>query len=54
MIVSGYPDTAVNSNDKIKNQNTNVLEFIQKQPGYKGQIAVFSTWVPAVRYIRNK
>src|ERR1700733_5789301 len=34
-IFTGYPDTAVNSNDKILNRNTNVLEFIQKQPGYK-------------------
>ena len=43
-IFTGYPDTAVNSNDKIKNPNTNVLEFIAKQPGYKDRIAVFSTW----------
>jgi len=43
-IFTGYPDTAVNSNDKIKNRNTNVLEFISKQPGYKDRIAVFSTW----------
>jgi hypothetical protein len=43
-IFTGYPDTSVNSNDKIKNPNTNVLEFIAKQPGYKNQIAVFSTW----------
>lgn len=43
-IFTGYPDTAVNSNDKIKNPNTNVLEFIAKQPGYKDHIAVFSTW----------
>ena len=43
-IFTGYPDTGVNSNDKIKNPNNNVLEFIQKQPGYKGKIAVFSTW----------
>jgi Type I phosphodiesterase / nucleotide pyrophosphatase len=52
-IFTGYPDTAVNSNDKIKNPNTNVLEFIQKQPGYKGQIAVFSTW-DVFPYILNK
>jgi hypothetical protein len=43
-IFTGYPDTGVNSNDKIKNPNTNVLEFIAKQPGYKDRIAVFSTW----------
>lgn len=43
-IFTGYPDTAVNSNDKIENKNTNVLEFINKQKGYEGKIAVFSTW----------
>jgi hypothetical protein len=34
----------VNSNDKIKNKNTNVLEFINSQKGYTGKLAVFSTW----------
>ncbi len=43
-IFTGYPDTAVNSNDKIENKNTNVLEFINKQKGYEGKVAVFSTW----------
>lgn len=43
-IFTGYPDTAVNSNDKILNKNTNVLEFINRQKGYKGKVAVFSTW----------
>ena len=52
-IFTGFPDTAVNSNDKIKNSNTNVLELIQKQQGYKGQIAVFSTW-DVFPYILNK
>jgi len=43
-IFSGYPDTAVNSNDKILNKNPNVLEFINKQKGFNGKVAVFSTW----------
>jgi hypothetical protein len=43
-IFTGYPDTAVNSNDKIKNKNENVLEFINKQKEYKGKVAAFSTW----------
>ncbi|MBS1917679.1 MAG: alkaline phosphatase family protein [Bacteroidetes bacterium] len=52
-IFTGYPDTAVNSNDKIKNKNTNVLEFINKQKGYQGKVAAFSTWdVPP--YFLNK
>ena len=52
-IFTGYPDTAVNSNDKIKNKNENVLEFINKQKGYKDKVAAFSTWdVPP--YFLNK
>jgi len=52
-IFTGYPDTAVNSNDKIKNKNTNVLEFINKQKSYEGKVAAFSTWdVPP--YFLNK
>jgi hypothetical protein len=52
-IFTGYPDTAVNSNDKILNKNTNVLEFINKQPGYKGKVAAFATW-DVFPYILNE
>jgi hypothetical protein len=52
-IFTGYPDLAVNSNDKILNKNTNVLEFINKQPGYQGKVAVFSTW-DCYPYILNQ
>ncbi|CAN5269765.1 hypothetical protein BH11BAC6_BH11BAC6_11710 [soil metagenome] len=43
-IFTGYPDTAVNSNDKIANKNENVLEFINKQKGYTGKVAAFASW----------
>ncbi len=43
-IFTGYPDTAINSNDKIYNPNENVLEYINKQKGYTGKIAAFTTW----------
>lgn len=43
-IFTGYPDTAVNSNDKIWNKNTNVLEFINQQKKYTGKVAAFATW----------
>jgi hypothetical protein len=52
-IFTGYPDTAVNSNDKILNKNTNVLEFINKQKEYHGKIAAFSSW-DVFPYILNK
>lgn len=43
-IFTGYPDTAINSNNKIPNPNENVLEFLNKQAAFKGKIAAFSTW----------
>lgn len=52
-IFTGYPDTAINSNDKNLNPNENVLEFINKQDAYKGKVAVFSTW-DCFPYILNK
>ncbi|MES2003487.1 MAG: phosphoglyceromutase [Bacteroidota bacterium] len=52
-IFTGYPDTAVNSNDKVLNKNTNVLEFINQQPAFKGKVAAFATW-DVFPYILNK
>jgi hypothetical protein len=43
-IFTGYPDTAINSNDKIRNKNRNVLEFLNGQKGFTGKVAVFSSW----------
>jgi len=43
-IFTGYPDTAVNSNDKILNKNVNVLEFLNQQKEFKNKIAAFTTW----------
>ena len=52
-IFTGYPDPDVNSNDKIRNKNTNVLEFINRQKEYAGKVAVFSTW-DVFPFILNK
>lgn len=52
-IFTGYPDTAVNSNDKNWNRNINVLEFINSQKGYKGKVAAFATW-DVFPYILNR
>ncbi len=52
-IFTGYPDTAVNSNDKILNKNENVLEFLNKQKGFQGKVAAFTTW-DAFPYILNE
>lgn len=40
---TGYPDTAVNSNDYPANPNPNVLEFINRQPGFKGEVVAFTS-----------
>ncbi|MEP6927045.1 MAG: alkaline phosphatase family protein [Ginsengibacter sp.] len=52
-IFTGYPDTAVNSNDKNLNKNINVLEFINSQAAYKNKVAAFTTW-DVFPYILNK
>jgi len=52
-IFTGYPDEAVNSNDKIWNKNTNVLEFINRQKGFTGKVAAFSSW-DVFPYILNR
>lgn len=43
-IFTGYPDDSVNSNDKILNRNENVLEFINRQKGFTGKVAAFTSW----------
>ncbi len=52
-IFTGYPDTAVNSNDTVRNKNENVLEFINRQKNYHDKVAVFSSW-NCFPYILNK
>ena len=43
-LFTGFPDPRVNSNDKVPNPNTNVLEFINKQKGFEGKVAAFTSW----------
>jgi len=52
-IFTGYPDTLVNSNNKIWNPNINVLEFLNSEPRFKDKIAVFATW-DVFPYIFNR
>jgi len=40
----GYYDSLVNSNDYPNNPNENVLEFINKQPGYQKKVVTFASW----------
>ncbi len=43
-IFCGYVDKKLNSNDYPDNPNTNLLEYINKQEGFKGKVAVFGAW----------
>jgi len=43
-IFTGYPDTAVNSNDKNLNKNITVLEYINNQTKFKNKVAAFTSW----------
>lgn len=51
-LFTGYPDTPIDSNDKIPNKNISLLEFLNKKKEFAGKIAVFSTW-DAFPYIFN-
>ncbi|HMR58321.1 MAG TPA: phosphoglyceromutase, partial [Cyclobacteriaceae bacterium] len=44
-ILSGFADDQrISSNDKINNPNETVLEFLNKQPKFKGKVAAFGSW----------
>src|ERR1700722_12866805 len=50
---TGYYDSAVNSNNYPDNPNTNVLEYIDKDPAFHGKVVTFSSW-DAVARILNR
>ncbi len=43
-LFTGIADPRVNSNDKVPNPNTNVLEYINKQKGFEGKVIAFTSW----------
>ncbi len=43
-IFTGYPDTAINSNEYPPNPHSNVLGFLNKQQGYENKVAAFGAW----------
>jgi hypothetical protein len=44
-LLTGKPDDEhINTNDKIYNPNTTVLEFINSQPSFKGKVAAYTSW----------
>jgi hypothetical protein len=43
-IFTGYADTAINSNAYPPNPHVTVLEYIHRQPGFRGRVAAFGAW----------
>jgi hypothetical protein len=43
-MLSGAADPRVDSNDKVPNPNTTVLEWLNTRPGFQGRVAAFGSW----------
>ena len=43
-ILCGFPDPKVNSNAKKLNENVTVLEWLNQQPAFAGQVAAYGSW----------
>lgn len=41
---TGYPDSAINSNEFGTNPHPTVFEWLNDKPEFHGQVAVFGTW----------
>lgn len=53
-LLSGYPDTAVNSNDYPPNPNVTLLEYLNNLSAWNNKIAVFGAWGAFNRIINEK
>jgi hypothetical protein len=52
-ILTGYADPSIIANNKYRNTNNNLLEFLNNQPGYVNKVAAFASW-NLFEYILNK
>lgn len=43
-ILTGHPSLKFNPNLPVQNKSINILEYLNKQDGYKGKVAAFSSW----------
>lgn len=43
-IMTGFADTAINSNEYEPNPHVTILEFLNSQPKFKGKVAAFGAW----------
>jgi hypothetical protein len=53
-IMTGYADTAINSNAYPPNPHVTVLEFLARQPKFKGKVAAFAAWEAFDRILNEK
>lgn len=53
-IMTGYADTAINSNDYPANPHVTVLEFLNQQETIKGKVAAFAAWDAFDRIINEE
>lgn len=54
-ILTGVTDERINSNSKIANPNISFLEYLNKKPGYGGNLAMFAGWdvFPAILNVKR-
>jgi hypothetical protein len=53
-IMTGYADTAINSNSYPPNPHVTVLEFFNRQPRLRGKVAAFGAWEAFDRILNEK
>jgi hypothetical protein len=53
-ILTGYFDTAIQSNDYKPNPNSNLFAYLNKQDAYKNKIAAFAAWNAFDRILNEK
>jgi hypothetical protein len=53
-LLSGHADTLINSNSYPDNPNVTLLEFLNKQPAFKGRVAAFTAWEAFNRIINER
>ncbi|HET7898861.1 MAG TPA: hypothetical protein VFL47_14350, partial [Flavisolibacter sp.] len=53
-IMTGFADTAINTNSYPPNPNVTVLEFFNRQPKLKGRVVAFGAWEAFDRILNEK
>ena len=53
-LMTGYVDTAINTNAYPPNPNENILAFLNRQKNYQGSVAAFGAWYAFDRILNEK